>query len=92
MGQEVILFKSEEPKDRQSVAVFLHQLADKIAAGEVILRQGDQEITLALPNNLVLELKAEQEAKKNKTQLSLEVEIEWYEGDESGTGGPVILG
>lgn len=89
MGRETVLFKSEEKRDRQSVATFLHQLADKIAEGQVILRQGGDEIKLDIPNNVTLELKAEEEDKKTRQQRSLEVEIEWNVGDESG---PVTLG
>ncbi len=37
-----------------------------------------------IPNNVILELKVEEEIKKNKTQHSLEIEIEWIKGDESG--------
>ncbi len=90
MAKEVVLFKSEERMERQSVAEFLHQLADKLAQGRVILRQGDQEVILDIPNKVVLELKADEEAKKRKTQRSLEVEIEWIEGDDAG--GSVTLG
>ena len=90
MGKEIILFSSEEKRDRNSVADFLHQLADKVASGEVILRQGGEELALALPQNLVLEIKAEEETKKTKVQRSLEVEIEWTEGDKNG--GAVSLG
>jgi amphi-Trp domain-containing protein len=90
MGKEVVLFSSEEPRSRGDVATFLRQLADKLDQGQVILRQGKEEVSLNIPNNVVLELKAEEEYKKRKTQRSLEVEIEWYLGDE--TGGPVSLG
>lgn len=90
MGKEVVLFSSEEPRDRQSVAAFLRQLADKLEQGQVILRQGKEEVILDIPNKVVLELKAEEEFKKKKTQRTLEVEIEWIVGDEAG--GPVSLG
>lgn len=90
MGKEIILFSSEEKRDRNSVADFLHQLADKVASGEVILRQGGEELALAMPQNLVLEIKAEEETKRSKVQRSLEVEIEWTEGDKNG--GAVSLG
>jgi amphi-Trp domain-containing protein len=90
MGKEIILFKSEEPKSLSDVAAFLNQLADKLVQGQVILQQGTEEITLDIPNRVVLELKAEEEAKKNKTQRSLEIEIEWIVGDQSGGG--VTLG
>jgi len=89
MGKEIVLFKSEERKDLASVVAFLHQLADKLAENQVILRQGSTEIVVDIPDNVVLELKVEEEDKKGKMKRTLEVEIEWIEGDESG--GAVTL-
>ena len=90
MGKEIRLFKSEVRKSRSDVSAFLHQLADKIAEGKVVLRQGQEELTLQIPVNLVLEVQAEDEDKKKKgTQHSLEVEIKWFDGEE---GGPLELG
>lgn len=90
MGREVILFESEEPKEIQSVADFLRQLADKLDEQKVVLRDGQNEVSLEIPSSVVLEIKAEEEEKKQKTQRSLEIEIEWIVGQE-GTGG-VSLG
>jgi amphi-Trp domain-containing protein len=89
MGKETRLFKSEERKSRSDVSAFLHQLADKISEGQVVLRQGQEEITLQLPRSLVLEVQVEDEDKKAKgTQHSLEVEIKWFDDDR---GGPLEL-
>ena len=52
MGREVRLFKSEERMSRPDVSAFLHQLADKLAQGSIILRQAGEEISLELPHNL----------------------------------------
>ena len=90
MGKETRLFKSEERRTRSEVSVFLHQLADKLAEGQVVLRQGQEEITLQLPHNLILEVQVEDEDKKAKgTQHSLEVEIKWF--DDDAGGGPLEL-
>jgi amphi-Trp domain-containing protein len=92
MGKEVRLFKSEERKSRTEVTTFLRELADKIDSGEVILRQGEEELTLSIPQDLILEIQVEDEDKKQKgIEHSLEVEIAWYEGGQSG-GGPLELG
>ncbi len=72
-----------------SVVAFLHQLADKLATNQVILQQGSAEIVVDIPDNVILELKVEEEDKKGKVKRTFEVEIEWIEGDESG--GPVTL-
>ncbi len=90
MGKEIVLFKSEERKERPSVVSFLHQLADKLEEGEVTFRQGTEEITVVVPDRIILEVKVEEEGKKGRTQRSIEVEIEWIEGDESG--GALTLG
>ena len=91
MGREITLFSSEEPKARSEVAVFLRSLADRIDLAEVVLRQGQDEIVLKLPDQMILELKVEDEEKRSKgTQHSLEVELKWYDHDVSG--GPVSLG
>ena len=90
MGKENVLFESEERKDLASVVAFLHQLADKLAENQVVLRQGSEEIVVDIPDSVVLELKVEEEDKKGKVKRTLEVEIEWLEGDESG--GAVTLG
>jgi amphi-Trp domain-containing protein len=86
LGKEVVLFSSEEKKALPAVVAFLRELADRLDAGEVILRKGTEELTLSLPQQVVLEVKAEEEDKKGRTQLSLEVEIAWYEGEEGGDG------
>ena len=86
MGKEVVLFKSEERKSRSDLSEFLHQLADKISKDEVILRQDNQEITLQIPQNLVIEIKVEDENKGDKgIQHSLEVEIKWFNGEQGGS-------
>jgi amphi-Trp domain-containing protein len=91
MGKETRLFKSEERKNRSDVSAFLHQLADKVEEGQVLLRQGQEEITLNLPHNLILEIQVEDEDKKRKgIQHSLEIEIKWF--DDDSVGGPLELG
>ncbi len=91
MGKEVRLFKSEERKTRADVSQFLRQVADKLDGGQVVLRQGSEEITLEIPHNLILEVQVEDEDKKRKgIQHSLELEIKWFDGDAAG--GPLELG
>lgn len=81
MASEKVLFKSEERIQRREVVKFLEQIAGKIEQGEIILRRGGEELTLRLPENLVLEIKVEEEGAKR----SLELELEWKEGgQESG--------
>lgn len=91
MGKETRLFKSEERKNRSDVSTFLHHLADKVEEGQVLLRQGQEEIILNLPHNLILEIQVEDEDKKRKgIQHSLEIEIKWF--DDGSVGGSLELG
>ena len=91
MGKETRLFKSQERRTRSEVSAFLHQLGDKIGEGLVILRQGQDEMKLEMPHNMVLEIQVEDEDKKRKgIQHSLEIEIKWFDDDSSG--GPLELG
>lgn len=90
MGREVKIFESEERKSREQVVDFLRQIADKIAAGKVVLSRGAEELVVEIPESLVLEVQVEDEDKGTKgTQHSLEVELKWYDGDAQG--GPLEL-
>ncbi len=88
MAEKKVLFKSEEPKEITAVADFLRALADRLTQGEVVLKRGSEEVRLAIPPQVILELKAEEKVKPSKTKWSLEIEIEWGEGAE----GSVSLG
>jgi amphi-Trp domain-containing protein len=92
MGRETRLFKSEERTSRSEAVSFMRQLADKIEEGKVILRQGNEEVALELPGNVVFEVQAEDEDKGAKgTQRSLKLEIKWFD-TEPGQGGSLELG
>ncbi|WP_291318294.1 amphi-Trp domain-containing protein [Desulfonatronospira sp.] len=88
---EVVLFKSEEKKSTQEVAAILRQIADKVESGEVVLTRGQEEVRLRIPPNVTLELKVEEETKRT-TKKSLEIEIEWPEGEEGQSRGDVSIG
>jgi amphi-Trp domain-containing protein len=91
MGKETRLFKSEEKKGRADAAAFLQDLAGKLADGQIILRRGEEEITLQIPGQVVLEVQVEDEDKGAKgIQHSLEIEIKWFDNQEAG--GPLQLG
>ena len=91
MGKEKRLFKSEERKNRSEVTAFLNQLSAKLSEGRVVLRQGNDEITLQVPDSLILEVQVEDEEKGSRgIQHSLEVEIKWFDNDDKG--GSLELG
>lgn len=89
MGEERQRFESEERMSRSDLVAFIRQLADKIEAGEVILRQGEEEITLQIPARVVLEVEVEDEDKGAKgTEHSLELEVTWFDEE---SGGPLEI-
>ena len=89
MGRETVLFKSEEKKTSSDIANTLRQIADKIDDGSMILKQGTEEITLAFPKNMVLELKIEEEQGK-RLKKSFEIELEWIIGEEQSDGATIL--
>jgi len=92
MGREVTLFKSEEKKSRTEVGDFLSQLADKVSDGQVVLKQGTEEITLDMPQGMILDIKVEDEEKSRGTQHSLEIELKWFDGEDHPDSGSLELG
>jgi len=88
------LFKSDERKTREEVGAFLRELAEKVAGGTVVLKQGQQEVTLDLPESLILEVDVKEKHKRPKgPKRKLEIEIEWYEGEDEIRGdGSLELG
>lgn len=89
MGREIVLFKSEEKKTGKEVSDMLRRIADKIDAGSLTLKQGDEEVILTFPGQMVIELKVEEEQGR-KLKKSFEIELEWIPG-ESSEGSTTIL-
>jgi amphi-Trp domain-containing protein len=89
MGIETVLFKSEEKKTSGDIANVLRQIADKIDGGTMTLKQGSEEITLEFPDNMVLELKVEEEHGK-RLKKSFEIELEWIIGEEQEKGASIL--
>lgn len=84
--KETVLFKSEEKMARTDVTAALRTIADKIDSGQIVLSMGEDQVSLEIPENITLELKAEEEAgSSGGTKKSLEIEIEWKEG-QAGEG------
>lgn len=84
------LFSSEEQTSRKAASAFLHELADRVASGKVVLRQGNQEVAVELPDTFELEVTLDRKDKKKGTKRSLEIELNWYEG--KAAMDPMTLG
>lgn len=87
--KETVLFKSEEKMARSDVTAALRTIADKLDSGQLVLSMGEDHVSLEIPENVTLELKAEEEAgRRGETKKSLEIEIEWMEGQEKESKAP----
>lgn len=84
------LFASKEYAPTARIASFLRELADRLEAGTVVLRQGEEEVAVEVPQALELEVSLDAKEKGPKgTKRSLELELEWHEG--GGGGGPITV-
>ncbi|WP_458187527.1 amphi-Trp domain-containing protein [Haladaptatus sp. NG-WS-4] len=85
---EEVLFETEATQSRGDVATYLRTVADKLESGEAItLNAGSQTVTLDPPARPVFEVKAERETSSGgRSEMSVEFELEWKEGEESGEG------
>ena len=91
MGKEVVLFKNEEKMSSGEAASLLRKIADKIEAGEIVLERGKKSVSLSVPSQLEVEVKAEKETGKKKTTMKLEVELEWPLGGLKAAAGPMKI-
>lgn len=90
MGREKVLYKSEMPRTLAEVSDFLRQLAQWLEGRRIAFGEGEQQTVIEIPEQVVLEIKIEEEGGGLKRlKRSLEVEIEWMEGEAAaGSIGP----
>jgi amphi-Trp domain-containing protein len=82
MGKKAKLFKGKERKSRAEVSEFLAQLSEKVANGQVVLRQVHDDLVLDLPNSMGMKVKVTQKEKRAKgTRHKLTLALTWTEGD-----------
>lgn len=86
---EEVLFQAEGSQSRAEIASYLRSVAEKLDAGDdVTLTAGEESVTLTPPDRSTFEVKAEREGPTDSPgDLSIEFEIEWREGGETGSGG-----
>lgn len=91
MGRETILFKSEEKKSTTEAAATLRLIADKVESGKISLTSSTAKVELDIPENVTLEIKAEEEEGRSSLKRSLEIEIEWREGEAPTSSDGVTI-
>lgn len=85
MAGSTTLFTSKQRQSRNEAAAFLRDLADRLEAGKVTLRQGTSEVDLAPAEALTVEIEASEKPRHGGLRQELEIEIKWTEGD-AGAG------
>ncbi|MBW6465315.1 MAG: amphi-Trp domain-containing protein [Brevefilum sp.] len=90
MVKKAQLYKGKERKSRAEVSEFLAELSEKVANGQVILRQVHDDLVLELPHSMGMKVKVTQKEKRAKgTRHKLTLTLTWTEGDHEE---PLALG
>ncbi len=84
---EDVLFETEQSHSREEIATYLRSVADGLdGGGDLVLSAGDESVELTVPDRPTFEVKAERET-NGSTDLSVEFELEWKEGQDAEDGG-----
>lgn len=75
------LLKTTTKMNKDDASQKLHDLADKLAEGELNLKSGNDSITLNPADQVEFELDVEEE---EDGDISIEIEVEWPKNPESG--------
>jgi amphi-Trp domain-containing protein len=71
------LFKSDARMSRKEAADYLRTLADRVEENKVVLKDGQSETSVELPEELELEVDYSTKQKKGNTRYQLELELKW---------------
>ena len=83
MAEDEVLFSSREVRDRADVVAFLRNLASAMEQGALELHEGEQKVSMSLPGQLDIEVELDEDTDDpEKVGHSLEIEIEWTEGED----------
>ncbi|MFW6339117.1 MAG: amphi-Trp domain-containing protein, partial [Alkalispirochaetaceae bacterium] len=78
-----VRLRSKEQQSRSEVAQALRKLADRLEENTVTLGQGNEQVTLTLPERVELKMKVTEKPKGQSTKQKLEVELSWTEGESA---------
>ena len=89
---EEILFEAEKSMTRADAAAYLHAVAEKLKAdGTLQLTAGEQSHAVEVPEHLEFEVKVERESGQGGAKIGVEFELEWREGAEAASTGPLKI-
>lgn len=86
MAVKNVRLRSKEQQSRSEVAQALRKLADRIEANKVTLGEGEEQVSLTLPERVELKLKVTDKPKPNSKKHKLDIEISWKEGENESGG------
>ena len=82
MAKKVKLFRHKAYRSKEEVSEFFQELGQKIAEGEVILKQTPNDLVLEMPNNMSLNVKVSKKKKPAKgTRHKMTMKLTWYDND-----------
>ena len=87
------LFEFEQDMSRADVATYLRTIADKLDdSGQLDFSAADQSSTVEVPEHVEFEIELERESnERGSSEVSLELEVDWYETREGSIAGPGSL-
>lgn len=89
---EEILFEFETSMTRADAAAYLRSVAEKLEAdGALQLTAGEQSRAVEVPEDLQFEVKVERKAKQDGAKIGVEFELEWMEGAQAASTGPLQI-
>jgi len=91
MAKKVKLFRHKTYKSTNEVSEFLQELGQKIAEGQVILKQTPEDLVLEMPDHMSLNVKVNKKKKPAKgTRHKMTIKLTWYKSDQKED--PLALG
>ena len=89
---EEILFEIEKSMTRADAAAYLRAVAEKLEAdGTLEFTAGEQSHAVEVPEHLEFEVKVERDSAQSGAKIGVEFELEWKEGDEAASAGPLKI-
>ena len=91
MAKKNKLFRHKTRKTKEEVGEFLQELGQKIAEGELVLKQTPDDLILDMPQHMSLKVKVNKKNKKVKgTRHKMTISLSWYDSDHQDD--PLALG
>ncbi len=91
MAKKNKLFRHKTYKTKEEVSEFLQELGQKIAEGQVVLKQTPEDLVLEMPQHMSLKVKVNKKNKKVKGKRhKMTISLSWY--DSKHQDDPLALG